>query len=967
MHAHEQRLPDEIRGEWIWLRNGLEKLESYVLFRRAFTLFETPVSAELWITARTRFHLFLNGRHIAYGPPPCPTEDAYVTHVDASFLCETGNNSIAVLAHNTQVSRFGARRHESGLWVQLNIDDAPFVWTDESWLCREAAAYAPNRPRISEAAGFTEEIDFRRHPVGWESRDFSPEDWVAPDHRRSLGNAKGKLVPIAAPPRELVVEPAKTLACRGTWSRSMAVTFITFAELVGDRGGGVYAAQSHVFSPRGATLPVEVYCDDPYALFVNGDCRKTRGIRPLPPEADLELCRPRCFRQSGKASPEGEIVLREGWNRILIAQQVEPGSAGVFLAFPESRQKELTFVRKQDQTNLLGWSLVGPLRTPLALFTGNIDLSSLARVSYVPTADTRVDESVFLHACSFHPVVDLPLPAERVELRVREYAIWDLGRTVYGCPQVQLDGTEGDVIDIVCSEHYIDGRILSLNDGRKHTDTVVLGSADLPWRGCAPRGFRYVMLAVRQAAANVAVRECGVAALQFQFDSPGAFECSDEGLNRIWRTGERTLRATVQEHFLDSPSKDQTQYITDSMIQSWAAYHVFGAFGLARKALEEFSQVQFETGEMSAVCPSDIFVHMPDYSLMWPMWLRRHYLYTGDLRFLESMSGPLEKLLEYYHQLTVPGWEVLENLHTRCGAYCFLDHGEMDREGMVTGLNALYCRALLCGAWLCEQLQRTEQAEEYRARASRTAERVREVTWDGERGLFADGWSRPRREMSEFYSWQTSVLAIYGGIAPPETYAAIIDSLFVDDVPFELFASGDADSPFFKYFVLESAFALGKREWALRLLKWYWGRMCDRGAETWWELFDPQSQPDEIPNCSLCHGYGTSPNAFLCTELVGVRPAAPGSTRIFFDPLASAVQWVKARIPTPHGHIDVEWRRNETGQFEALIDANYPLEVIPRLAAELADEATIRLGDEVSILAEVEDEAPEPGAGNESR
>ena len=39
-------------------------------------------------------------------------------------------------------------------------------------------------------------------------------------------------------------------------------------------------------------------------------------------------------------------------------------------------------------------------------------------------------------------------------------------------------------------------------------------------------------------------------------------------------------------------------------------------------------------------------------------------------------------------------------------------------------------------------------------------------------------------------------------------------------------------------------------------------------------------------------------------------------------------------------------------EFEALIDANYPLEVIPVLPAEFADAATIHVSDSVSILAE---------------
>jgi hypothetical protein len=347
-----------------------------------------------------------------------------------------------------------------------------------------------------------------------------------------------------------------------------------------------------------------------------------------------------------------------------------------------------------------------------------------------------------------------------------------------------------------------------------------------------------------------------------------------------------------------------------------------------------------------------MYVHMPDYALMWPVWLQRHFLYTGDKALLESMLPHLERLLGYYHNLAAAGQGVLADLHLRCGAYCFLDHGDIDREGMVTGLNALYCRALLSGAWLFSQLGDAGKAEECRRRASHAARVVRELAWDEDRGLFADGWYEG--DMSEFYSWQTNVLAIYGGVAMPEHYDGIFDKLFSAEEPYELFAPGDANNPFFKYFVLEAAFALGRRDWAVHMMRWYWGSMMDSGAVTWWELFDPDGRADEVPTFSMCHGYGVSPNGYLCTEVAGIRPAAPGFTMVYFNPLVGVVDWVKAHIPTPYGHINVDWRLGDNGECDVSIEANYPLEVIPVLAPGISETATIHVSDEVSILAAAE-------------
>jgi hypothetical protein len=947
----EYALPQEVRGKWIWLGRDVDRLESYVFFRREVTLYESPTSAELWITARTCFHLFVNGRHVAFGPPPCPTEHAYAVYLNVGFLMETGKNSIAVLAHNTAVSRFGARRHPSGLWLQLNINGVPSVWTDDSWHCREADCYLPNQPRIGQATGFVECLDLGRYPDGWQEKDYSVRMWPRPDVVEPLSPTEGRLEAVVSPEWTLDRRAPQAVLCRGNGRPATACTWVSFGPLARERGGGVYVAEAFLYSEQQADLAVEVHADDPYRLFANGQPVNAQGVQPLPPRADLNRCRQPCFGQAEQSPSEAVIPLHPGWNRLILGQQTEPESASVTLVLPGVEPGALRFRRGPEEHAPEGWSLFGPFRTPLPLLSGNVELSSLPRVAHDPAAVPPPDVAAFLDSWVFEVVSDVRLPGlDRVALREGEYTVLDFGCTLYGCPELTVRGAEDDVVDILWGEHFADWRVPASLAGQRNLSTLILGSGPATWRGCQPRGLRYLMLLARKAADVVQVSGFGLSVRECEFSSAGSFTCSDPVLNGIWETGRRTLSSTMQVHFLDAPSKDQTQYITDAMIQSWAAYHTFGAYDLAAKSIEEFARVQFETGEMNAVCPSDMFLHMPDYSLIWPVWLQRHFLYTGDETLLRHLLPNLQRLLDYYHSVSVPGREVLSNLHQTCGAYCFLDHGDIDREGIVTGLNAVYCRSLLSGAWLFMQAGESERAAVLRRRAARVAQAVRQLTWDEQRGLFADGWSEG--QASEFCSWQTNVLALYGGIAEPEQYGPVFDKLFCDAPPYELFSAGDSNNPFFKYFVLEAAFALERRQWAMSLIRWYWGQMLERGAVTWWELFDPERRSAAAPSCSLCQGYGVSPNAYLCTELAGIRPATPGFNMAYFNPLIGLTEWVKARIPTPQGHITVDWRLREGGQFEATIDSSHPIEVIPVLPPGLVDRALLHVSDTVSVLAE---------------
>ena len=418
---------------------------------------------------------------------------------------------------------------------------------------------------------------------------------------------------------------------------------------------------------------------------------------------------------------------------------------------------------------------------------------------------------------------------------------------------------------------------------------------------------------------------------------------------------------------MDAPGRDQAQYISDAMIQSWAAFHLFGDFQLSATCLSDFAKTQLETGELNAVSPSGFFQAVPDFSLLWIVWLHRHIQYTGDEAFLRKMFPHMERLLNYYDRIAMSPDNVLGDLRELMGTYCFLDHDEIDRQGISTGLNGIYCRALNCAAVLSENYGRSDLASLYRGRAAKVASQIRSLAWNEEKGLFADSFYNS--EKSSSYSWQSNILALYGGVASPENYSTIWDKLYQDRPPYEKQVHADYNNPYFKYFLLEVACAIGKSAWALRFIRYYWGKMLDAGAITWWELFNPEGDDQNLRQMSKCQGYAVSPNAFLISELVGIRPAEPGMSRVVFNPCPKACAWVKAKIPTPKGSIRVEWRKNVEQVFVANISATYPLEIIPILDPEVAEKAEFQVSDNITILTPddddliIEEENGHSGAG----
>lgn len=948
-------LPKDIRGQWIWAENLETDPESYVFFRREFSLDEIPSSADLAIAARSFFHVYINGYHLSYALATHPGNGSYVWNYDISYLLATGTNTIAVLAHNTHVARNSCVKQPSGLWCQLNIGGKPAIWTDHSWHVLAGDCFSKNRPRQSTAGGFSERLDLQKYPHGWLRSGFGEKGWLHPKVCESYDPKRWKLCPY--PGAEFInsVLPVKSLTTRGEWKRGAASTYVNFARMADRKGTGVYVAEAYIYAEKDMTIPFGSYSDNPYRFFVNGEAINEQGLLPLEVGTSYESCKSLPFRQGPVGNPMGTTTLQEGWNRLNVYLDVMPGTSGLTLIFPTLPANKLQVKRVASDSAMAGWAIAGPIRTPLVNILGNLRVTGAMEKEYfVPANEHPVSEAIELKTFDFNPQASTDGAPQEIDdkgisLKAGEYVILSVDRIFFGCPALRISGEQGDAVDIVSGADLIDGKLSPVTGGRENVDTILLAEAETQWMSCFPKAVKHIMVVARAVKTTITLRKPELHVRKHAFDNGGEFETSDETLNAIWLAGKNTLSVTIQEGFMDSPSKEQAQYVPDALIQSWASFFVNGNYSLSAKGLAEFAACQFETGELPAAAPSDLYLNIPDFALLWIVWLNIHYTATGDRKLLDRLLPTAEKIFDYFDEIVDPELGVLYDLGPRFKAYCFLDHTPIERHGMVTGLNALYTRALLTGASLFDTVNREELSALLHQRLNKAVQTLRDLTWDEDQQLFVDSWSDGHR--SSKASPQTNILALYGGLALPDQYDIIFDSLYQKEPPFDRVPIGDSDNPYFKYFLLEVAFAIGRREWAFNYMKWYWGTMLENGATTWWEFFNPLSKKRAPSGCA-CHGYGVSPNAFLIREVAGIRPAIPGYSAIYFNPSLSSLKSVKTKIPTHYGHIYLEWSLDENNQLDASIHATYPLAVIPELDPDIAATATLVVGDEVSIFAE---------------
>lgn len=972
-----RHLPDIMLGSWLWTsQSAASQPVEHALFRRDFIMDTTPATSEIQIAARCAWQLFVNGHFFAAGPAPHPTGNTYVCTYDISHLIQIGANSIALHATCGRFPATSHPCHDTGFWLQLVCDNTPKLWTDNKWQALPLNAYAVTDLLASPAESAVEILDASQYPQNWltlTQQHFSPDSnqrisgvtWQQPAVW-PLKESPTTLEP--APSGLSLYEPQLPdhIIFRGRTEQRYAVLNVSFADIYKQKQRpGFFAAETSVYVAKETEQTLYCYSATPFKLILNNTViadpiTQQQARNAIRHKYRLDGYLPEHLRRLEDTQINADIKLHEGWNTFTLVKWCDTPHSTFTAIFDSLSAGSCTLKRSPDHNAENGWNLVGPLKTPLPLVDGAFSIQQLPKLPFTNYTDLYGDAAV----CSLAAVTvrdmdantSTPLP---VSLTENQTIVFDFGKTIFAIPEIKVQGQQNDILDCTTGEHFLNNEVLAIENGiRRNTATLILNDSrkTFPWLLDDHKGFRYLMLTARHAHTVITIQQVSAYVASCEAKNRGTFECSDDTLNQIWKVGVNTLNTTFQGRYLDAPTKDQTQCIPDAMIQASSAFFTHGAYAQSADALTAFARTQLETGELNALTPSSFFQAIPDFSLLWPVWLQKHLNHTGDHKLLQKLFPHLTDLLEYYNSIAVEDNGPLGDVRNILGNPPFLDlDNSIDLvNGYSTGLNAIYCRALFSAAWIAGFNNMPELQDTYRNRAAHIARQIHNLAWNPDEQLFADCCT-PLLGQSSFFSWQTSLLAIYGGIATPEEIPVIWDQLFSDTAPYERFAQGEYNNPYFKYFILDVAFNHDYADWGVNFIKYYWGDMIKNGATTWWELYDPENSNLADRICSHCQGYATAPNAFLISEIAGLRPAEPGMNVLFFSPGLQSATWCRASVPTPLGPVNISWELRVNNVLDITITSSHPVDIIPVLSPEFADKAIFNVSDTVSILAADDD------------
>jgi len=507
-------------------------------------------------------------------------------------------------------------------------------------------------------------------------------------------------------------------------------------------------------------------------------------------------------------------------------------------------------------------------------------------------------ERIFAGSSNFHHPTFRPsgfrLPCR--ERRPREVSLIgnrmlaDFGQESFGYPV--LHGLSGEgALQVVYGESREEA-LDSLEAETWDRVTVSVGEATdrtLP----VARAFRYVACTV-----TAGLRLGAISMLSEERDHPveGGFRSSSERLNRIWDVARHTLELNTREFFLDGIKRDRWIWSGDAVQSFLMDYYLSG----------DGETVKRTFWALCGKAPLEHHINtIVDYSLYWLSALETHYLYSGDRAFIERIYERAVTLMEFcLSRRNVAGF--LEELP---GDWLFLDWAEMPKNGELSAIQMLLFRALEAMARIAGVAGHPSDATRYQHEAVQLRGRIRSVFWDPVRSVFMH--HRVDGCVQSLVTGYANMFSLMFGLVDGAEREQVRQGGLLDPcIP-------RITTPYMSFYRLEALCSVGDLAPVTEELLSYWGGMLDRGATSFWELYDPRESGaaqyamyGRPYGKSLCHAWGASPVYLLGRFYLGVSPLEPGFSSYLIHPRLGGLDWIEGSVPSPRGTIRVRLEKD---------------------------------------------------------
>ncbi len=479
------------------------------------------------------------------------------------------------------------------------------------------------------------------------------------------------------------------------------------------------------------------------------------------------------------------------------------------------------------------------------------------------------------------------------------YVVIDFEKIRAGYIALNITGYGGDIVDVVYGEELFDGKIcfdgvsyrpisrFILKDGENRLETKFNYEA-----------FRYVMLIFRNHIRKNQLNEVQIRERFYPMDKESVFRTSNEKLQKIWDISLHTLKLCMQDGFLDSPSREQQQWMGDGRFHAIMNYYITGDCRMHEKLLLQIAQSQDMEGMTTSRYPDENHNLPPiaSFCLQWINSFGDYYDFTGKTECIETLWNHIISAMRWFSGfenkdgllVNVPYWQYYDVSKDTDGKLA-----DFFRGGIVSLLNMMYAEAMDTIVKLAEVINDMETERFFRYKCKNLKKMIKNQIWNEEKGAYCD--CIVDGIMSQSVSEAANAMAILAvHQADDKRVSLIIKNVFESNTRM---AGVFRVSPYFMLPFYRALRKAGRNDIALAETEARYGKMVEQGATSTWEHWELV-----VPN-SACHAWGAAPIVCVAENLLGIDLCAKKGVKAM--PASLDIGEVEANIVTPKATFEI--------------------------------------------------------------
>lgn len=333
-------------------------------------------------------------------------------------------------------------------------------------------------------------------------------------------------------------------------------------------------------------------------------------------------------------------------------------------------------------------------------------------------------------------------------------------------------------------------------------------------------------------------------------------EC-DPMIRRINEVGLKTLAECMQTVYEDGPKRDQRLWIGDLYLEALANAYSYRNHTLTKRCLYLLAALADEDGYLHATVYEypmpmpQINQHVHDYSLLYGVALLEYLKETGDRQTAEDLWSVVEYQVEFARTYLKDG---IYDVNKQPAWWLVFDW--KDDLNRATPMQGLMTFCIAKSLELAEMLGYEDRAavKEWSKVLDQMRRASKSKLYDKQRGVMLSGDQGQVSYLSQ--AWMT----LSDTFSRKEAQRAMRYVLENEDTCYP-------GSPYAYHYIIEALLHCGMETEARELMVKYWGGMIQKGADTFWEVYDPKDDKRSpygahVVN-SACHAWSCTPVYFI--------------------------------------------------------------------------------------------------------